>query len=144
MACRLCEVHCLVAHSKSKKIIKAYKDEFPRALPRVIVEHKGPISFALQCRHCEDAPCVKACLTGAMSKGKDDETINHDQDKCVGCWMCVMVCPFGVIRRDVKEKKVATKCDMCKDEKMPVCVEKCPNEALVLIDDNDAENAKSR
>jgi carbon-monoxide dehydrogenase iron sulfur subunit len=131
MGCRLCEIHCLVAHSKSKKIIKAYKEEFPRALPRLIVEQKGPFSFALQCRHCEDAPCIKACLTGAMHREKKTGIVSCNQDKCIGCWMCIMVCPFGVILRDIKEKKVATKCDLCPDEDIPVCVAKCPNEALV-------------
>lgn len=130
MGCRLCEIHCLVAHSKSKKIIKAYKEEFPRALPRLIIEQKGPLSFALQCRHCEDAPCVKACLTGALQWKKESGIVSHDTDKCIGCWMCIMVCPFGVILRDTREKKVATKCDLCPDETIPVCVAKCSNEAL--------------
>lgn len=131
MGCRLCEIHCLVAHSKSKKIIKAYKEEFPRVLPRLIVEEKGPISFALQCRHCEEAPCIEACLTGAMRRDKKSGAVTCDEDRCVGCWMCIMVCPFGVILRDEREKKVATKCDLCPDEDIPVCVAKCPNEALV-------------
>ena len=68
MGCRLCEIHCLVEHSKSKDIIKAYKEEMPRALARIRVEEDKPISFALQCRHCDDAPCIKACITGAMKK----------------------------------------------------------------------------
>ena len=52
MGCRLCEIHCLVQHSKSKEIIKAYKGEYPKAQPRLVVEEKGYQSFALQCRHC--------------------------------------------------------------------------------------------
>jgi carbon-monoxide dehydrogenase iron sulfur subunit len=131
MGCRLCEIHCLVEHSKSKKIIKAYKEEFPRAVPRVIVEQAGPLSFALPCRHCEEAPCVGACITGAMHRDKTTGAVVNDQDRCVGCWSCIMVCPFGVILRDVKERKVATKCDLCPDRDVPVCVAACPNEALV-------------
>ena len=72
MGCRLCEIHCLVQHSKAKEIIKAYKGEYPKVLPRVIVEEKGHLSFAMQCRHCEDAPCVAACITGAMQKTKQE------------------------------------------------------------------------
>jgi len=41
-----------------------------------------------------------------------------------------MVCPYGVIKRDTAEKKAASKCDFCIDEKIPVCVNNCPNEAL--------------
>ncbi len=131
MACRLCEIACLVAHSKSKKIIKAYKEEFPSLTPRLIIEQKGPLSFAIQCRHCKDAPCVEACVTGAMKRDKKTGAVSHDSEKCVGCWMCVMSCPFGVILMDTKEKKVATKCDLCADVGSPACVDACPNEALI-------------
>lgn len=127
IGCRLCEIHCIVQHSKTKKIIKAFREESPRALSRVLVEEIGPISFAIQCRHCDDAPCVEACITGAMHK--EDGRIVCDEDRCVGCWTCIMVCPFGVIKRD--EGKIASKCDLCPDEEIPVCVANCPNEALV-------------
>lgn len=131
IACRLCEIHCLVHHSKSKKLIKAYKEEFPRAIPRVLVEEHGHLSFALQCRHCEEAPCLEACITGAMHRDKKTNAVLCDEDKCVSCWMCVMVCPFGAIKRDLSKKKVASKCDLCYGEETPVCVRNCPNEALV-------------
>ena len=136
MGCRLCEIYCLTAHSKSKKIIKAYKEEFPRAMPRIVVEQKGPLSFALQCRHCEDAPCVEACLTGAMQKDPVSGAVTHNDKKCVGCWMCVMSCPFGVIKRDMSGKKIATKCDLCADVGEPVCVANCPNGALIYADED--------
>ena len=128
IGCRLCEIYCIVQHSKSKNIIKAFRDE-PRPLPGVIVEEKGPISFALQCRHCDDAPCVESCITGAMQRMEDGRII-CDLERCVGCWTCIMVCPYGAIRRD-QNLKVASKCDLCIGEDIPVCVKNCPNEALV-------------
>ena len=131
MGCRLCEIHCLVEHSKSKKIIKAYKEEFPRALPRMIVEQRGPVSFALPCRHCEEAPCIAACISGAMQRDKKTGAVLCDQERCAGCWSCIMVCPFGIIVRDTRGRRVVTKCDLCPDKKVPVCVRACPNEALV-------------
>ena len=126
IGCRLCEIHCLTQHSKSKKIIKAYKGEFPRPLTRILVEEEGHLSFALQCRHCEDAPCLDACITGAMHRDKETGAVICDENKCVGCWMCIMVCPFGVIKRDMEGKKIASKCDLCLGEEMPVCVANCP------------------
>ncbi|MEM3881332.1 MAG: 4Fe-4S ferredoxin, partial [Candidatus Bathyarchaeia archaeon] len=57
IGCGLCEVYCTVQHSKSKDIIKAYNRENPRPLARVRLEVNKPVSFAVQCRHCEDAPC---------------------------------------------------------------------------------------
>lgn len=132
IGCRLCEIHCLVQHSKSKKIIKAFKKEFPRALPRILVEEKGYLSFAIQCRHCEEAPCIEACITGAMYRDKSTGAVLCDEDRCVGCWMCIMVCPLGVIKRNLEKNKIASKCDLCQGEEIPICVANCPNEALEL------------
>ena len=56
------------AHSKSKDIVKAYNSEHPKPIARIRREVNKPVSFAIQCRHCEDAPCVTACLSGAMQK----------------------------------------------------------------------------
>ena len=130
IGCRLCEIHCLVQHSRTKKIIKAFKEEYPRPLSRVLVEERGPLSFALQCRHCDDAPCVSACITGAMQRDEKTGAIINDPDRCIGCWTCIMVCPYGAILRDEEGKKIASKCDLCPDEEIPVCVLNCPNEAL--------------
>lgn len=132
MGCRLCEVHCIVQHSQSKEIIKAYKGEYPKPLPRVLVEEQGYHSFALQCRHCDDAPCLEACMTGAMHRDIESGAVICDEDKCVGCWMCIMVCPFGVIKRNTEGGRVASKCDLCGGEQEPVCVKYCPNEAILI------------
>jgi carbon-monoxide dehydrogenase iron sulfur subunit len=159
IGCRLCEVHCLVAHSGvgrsrfsslARRIIKAYKDPEVRAEPRVRVEEQGHVSFAVQCRHCDDAPCLDACISGAMHR-TEEGTVLCDEDRCVGCWMCVMVCPYGVIhcRREEAPKpgaapgagprrplrKIASKCDFCAGEATPVCVLNCPNEALSLVEE---------
>ena len=131
MGCRLCEIHCITQHSKTKNIIKAYKGGEPKPASRVIVEEEGHLSFAMQCRHCDDAPCLEACLTGAMHRDKKTGAVLCDEDKCVGCWMCIMVCPFGAIARNKEGKKIASKCDLCYGEEMPVCVKNCPNRAIV-------------
>jgi carbon-monoxide dehydrogenase iron sulfur subunit len=45
-----------------------------------------------------------------------------------------MVCPYGVIKRSLASRKAASKCDLCYDEDIPVCVKNCPNEALKFKD----------
>lgn len=132
MGCRLCEVHCIVQHSATKNIVKAYKGEYPKAQPRIVVEEKGYRSFAMQCRHCEDAPCLEACLSRALYRDKESGLVLACEERCVGCWMCIMVCPFGVIKRSVSGKRIASKCDLCQGEEEPVCVKNCPNEAIVF------------
>lgn len=134
MDCRLCQIHCLVQHSKSKNIIKAFKQELPRAKSRIRIEKNGPLSFALQCRHCEEPSCVYSCLTGALSKDPITGAVKHDAEKCIGCWTCVLACPYGAISMDTAAKKVIAKCDLCPGLAEPACVANCPNEALVLIE----------
>ena len=134
VGCRLCEVHCSSAHSKYKgDVIKAYKLDKERPLPGIVFEEKRPVSFALQCRHCDASPCTKACITGAMHKDPETGVVTNDISKCVGCWSCIMACPFGVISRVQKENKVASKCDLCTGiGDIPACVKNCPNGALVF------------
>ena len=133
IGCRLCEVYFQQQHSQSKDLIKAFKREAPRSLPRLRVEEKGLVSLSVRCQHCEDAPCVYACLTGALSQDPDSGVVNVDEERCIGCWTCLLVCPFGVIRQDAEQKKVL-KCDLCQGEEIPVCVANCPNEALAHVE----------
>ncbi len=133
MACRLCEVACIVEHSKSKDILKAFKKEYPRPLTRTRVEERDAVSLSVQCLHCEEADCIEACITGAMHKNEDGVVLVNEE-KCIGCWMCVMACPFGAITRDEREGKKASKCDLCPEREIPACVFVCPNRALVFED----------
>ena len=132
--CRLCQVHCQVEHSKSKDMIKAFKRETTRPIARVRVEREGPESFAVSCRHCAEPICVYSCLTGAMRKDPVTGTVSADPDKCVGCWTCLMVCPYSAVSQDKSQHRVV-KCDMCPQLKTPACVAACPNKALVLLED---------
>ena len=143
IGCRLCEVHCFVAHSRSKHILKAYREEKGQIRPRVLVEENGVTTFALQCRHCDDAPCLDACMTGAMHRDPVTGAVLCDEDKCVGCWMCIMVCPLGAVAPGTgRDRKVASKCDLCgqKFQDAPPCVANCPNEALKY---EERENGKA-
>ena len=136
IACRLCEVHCLVQHSRSHDIIKAFKVEQSRAMPRVTVEESGPVSFALQCRQCLEPSCLEACISGAMHRDEKTGAVVCDEDVCVGCWMCIMVCPTGSIRQNLDASssrgRIASKCDLCYETGTPACVAHCPNEALTF------------
>ena len=71
--------------------------------------------------------------------GEETGAVLCDEDKCVGCWMCVMVCSFGAIQRSLVGSKAASKCDLCIGEDMPVCVAHCPNEALVFAEETESE-----
>ena len=133
IGCHLCEVYCQRQHSPSKDLVKAFKKESPRPLSRVRIEEKGPIAFSVRCQHCDEPWCVYACLTGALSRDADSGIIKVDEERCIGCWTCILACPFGAIRQDTRQKKMV-KCDLCPGEEIPVCVANCPNEALVYTE----------
>ena len=130
VGCRSCEIACAVEHSTSKNIYNAIKQK-SKPKKRVKTENIGDKIISLHCQHCGDALCVKACMSGALSKDENTGATLHDKEKCVGCWMCVMVCPFGVIVRDA-ESRVAVKCDLCPDRDDYACVIACPTGALFV------------
>ncbi len=136
IGCGLCRVYCQVEHSQSKDIIKAFKREWRRPLPRVRLERHLEVSFPVQCHHCDEPWCVYYCLTGAMNKDSIDGKVTVDAQKCVGCWTCILACPYGALGRDHGNKTVV-KCDLCPEQEIPTCVIKCPNEALVLRTDKE-------
>lgn len=129
MGCHSCEMACAVAHSKSRSLYAAMS-ETPAPKPRLYVEWVAPDrAVPILCRHCEDAPCMHACIAGAISRDPAG-VVSTDQDKCIGCWTCVMVCPYGVIGRHLETQK-AYRCDRCPDREVPACVNACPSNALI-------------
>ena len=134
MGCRLCEVYCQVEHSPSRDLVKAFKQGAPAPVARVRVETRSPVSFSVRCQHCREPYCVYACLTGALSRDPDSGAVVVDDEKCVGCWTCLLTCPYGSITRDTARGK-PVKCDLCPNAEAPVCVANCPNEALVFEDE---------
>ena len=140
LGCKSCELACAVEHSRSKSLFVALS-EIPLPKKRVFVEYGDGKKVPLQCRHCREAPCVDACMSGALKWDSQTNLVTHDREKCVGCWMCIMVCPFGVIGRE-KDSKVALKCDRCYGRDEPACVEACPTGALLYATLEEAEKVK--
>lgn len=132
LACKGCEIACAVEHSQSKSLFGALA-ESPRPRPRVRVENAGAFSYPARCMHCQDAACLAACPTGAMHRDAASRAVLVSADRCIGCWMCVMVCPFGGVSADPVAHK-AFKCDRCPDRSArglePACVVACPSRAL--------------
>jgi anaerobic carbon-monoxide dehydrogenase iron sulfur subunit len=131
--CKSCEIACALQRSSlSKRLPEAlYEPVLPVA--RVTVIPTGlDRGFPIQCRHCEDAPCLDACPSGALSRDSEGLVLTHDE-RCIGCWMCVMVCPFGAVQ-PFRGSKQIIKCDQCKGMDAPHCVESCPTHCLQLLD----------
>lgn len=133
LGCKSCELACAVAHSTSKTLFEAIEETIPPQ-KRIFVESNEGLNFPLQCRQCLDAPCVHACMSGAMQFDMNTGLIQVNDQRCVGCMMCVMVCPFGVISESLATHRV-TKCDRCQDlDYDPACVSACPTKALEFVE----------
>jgi carbon-monoxide dehydrogenase iron sulfur subunit len=152
VGCMQCTVACAVAHSSSRTLYAALLEE-PLPRPRI---HIGSTRFGRgfpnRCRHCDPAPCMRACLPGAIYRVSEYGTVLIDPDKCINCASCAMACPFGVIRYHEDAwaqpgKTVAIKCDNCLSRQLrgliPACVEACKSGALCFEEMDHAQRRKT-
>lgn len=90
---------------------------------------------SIACNHCANPACTEVCPTGAMHKDQDTGLVGVDTDRCIGCGYCAMSCPYASPTVD-REKGHSVKCSGCiervKQGLSPICVEACPQRALVF------------
>lgn len=101
------------------------------------------------CMHCDDAPCISACKTGAIYK-RDDGLVIIDPVKCTGDRLCADACPHGVIYFN-KDLNISQKCTGCahlldhdEDLSVPRCVDACPTEALKFGEESNFKDIISK
>lgn len=79
------------------------------------------------------AECVKSCMSGALRKDPESGHVFYDEDRCGSCFMCVMNCPFGVLKPDSVTNSKVIKCDFCVNAGgEPSCVAACPTKAIYV------------
>ena len=111
------------------------------------------VHFPKSCLHCEDAPCVTVCPTGASYKRAEDGIVLVNEDACIGCGLCAWACPYGAREMDAVAK-VMKKCTLCVDrihdaalpevDRTPACVRTCPAGARHFGDFADPDSNVSR
>ena len=122
VGCRVCEYACSMEKNKSFNPTKS----------RIRVVRIYPYTnAAVNCRMCQDAPCVIACPRKALSQSEETGVISVNDSLCNGCGWCITSCEFGAIALD--PKPTVHICDLCQDrENGPACIEWCPEDALEL------------
>ncbi|MFN3504911.1 MAG: 4Fe-4S dicluster domain-containing protein [Caldimicrobium sp.] len=132
IGCLACVVHCKVENNVP--VGPRFCDILPvgpkdiNGVPRIIFVY-------LNCFHCEEAFCIKACPTGAMTKRINDGIVFVKEDLCIGCKSCMKACPWGIPQWNPESGKVF-KCHLCmhridRGEK-PACVEGCTTSCLTF------------
>lgn len=132
-ACHRCELVCSLKGA----------GEFNPAKARLSVAafFDDNFYFPVTCQQCEEPVCQKVCPAGAIARNAATGALEIDQNRCIGCKMCIMACPFGAPVY-VPENGKTTKCDLCQGE--PECVKFCPWGALEYVEADRAVAAKRR
>ncbi|MFT5520188.1 MAG: Fe-S-cluster-containing dehydrogenase component [Enterobacterales bacterium] len=117
------------------------------------VEENRTVYFPKSCMHCEDAPCVPVCPTGASYKREEDGIVLVNAEACIGCKLCSWACPYGAREYD-EDVGVMKKCTLCvdriynenipKEKREPACVSTCPAGARHFGDLGDPESDISK
>ena len=138
IGCYACRVACQRQNDllPTQDFIR-YEEHETGTYPNVAIE-----TVPLQCMHCEDAPCVAVCPTGAAFIGADG-IVGVDEGRCIGCKYCMAACPYGA-RIQIKKTGVIEKCRFCWYEgepgNPPRCVGTCISGARLFGDLDDPQS----
>ena len=131
VGCEACVVACQIENhelqGESWRSISTFNSFQHPALPL--------FHFSLACNHCDDPLCLTGCPTNAFSMDPIHHTIDHNQDRCIGCRYCTWTCPYDAPKY-VTAKGTIEKCTLCKERivggQKPNCSSLCPTGALAF------------
>lgn len=132
--CNSCVMACKNFNKLDPKIL--WRKVYP--IKEDAYKYPSRMTMSLACNHCENPQCLKVCPVNAYSK-REDGIVIQDQDRCIGCRMCMMACPYNAPQYNNRTKKVE-KCHMCFERldegQLPGCVLSCPGDAIEVVDFN--------
>ena len=132
--CLNCTTACMQAHRKDAGTVYdlTLTDVENESRNHIVMEEAGRYK-PIFCRHCDQPECVMSCMSGALSKDPKSGHVQYDEQRCGSCFMCVMNCPYGVLKPDTKTRSRILKCDFCTEHgEEPSCVKACPTQAIFV------------
>ncbi|WP_336432504.1 4Fe-4S dicluster domain-containing protein [Providencia rettgeri] len=128
--CRTCSMACKSENVTPPGVLWRRVREFNDDSPNT------QAFITMSCNHCDDPQCLKVCPADTYTK-RADGIVVQDHEKCIGCQMCIMACPYHAPVFDPAEGKTS-KCNMCAERLdeglLPRCVEPCPTGAIEFGD----------
>lgn len=118
---------------------------------------KHSFTLPVMCQHCETAPCVDVCPTGASMR-RADGIVQVNKHTCIGCRYCMMACPYkarSFVHEPLTDQRMHSprgigtveSCNLCVHRvdkgQLPACVEAEP-EAVIFGDMNDPQSRISQ
>lgn len=160
IGCTACVVACKSENGTARdvhwtKILSRETGYYPNSKIKII---------PIVCMHCQNAPCIQACPTGASYR-TEEGIVLIDIDKCLGCRACVNACPYDAREYNYTDPKKspyfeemgltpfekvknlshqlgkAEKCTLCnhrlREKELPACVKTCVTQARIFGDLDD-------
>jgi Fe-S-cluster-containing dehydrogenase component len=147
IGCEACTVACKLENNSSSYWIEVETQNVnQKDTPAGIFPELSMTFLPRLCNHCDSPPCVDACPENALIK-REDGPVVLDQERCTGCQVCMLACPYGVISFN-QEKGIIEKCHLCVhriDQGLePFCVICCEGQAIKFGDFNDPHSNVSK
>jgi Fe-S-cluster-containing dehydrogenase component len=125
--CKTCVIACKNEKQSGKDVRLRTVSTFAQTTP------ENALSFvSMACNHCENPACLANCPVGAFTK-QENGVVTQNHAVCIGCNICIEVCPFTAPCLDEAEGKVY-KCVMCISRLeaglQQDCVQACPGNNL--------------
>jgi molybdopterin-containing oxidoreductase family iron-sulfur binding subunit len=146
-----CTTACIEGHFTPEPMqwIEVFEHELPG---------EGTRFVPTPCQQCQNPPCVNVCPVAATFSSPEGHVL-IDQDRCIGCRICMAACPYDrrffnwgeppvppeALSADYDlelqvpaRKGTVMKCDFCPDMvrsgTLPYCIQGCPHRAIYYGD----------